>query len=246
VESKESWIGLRNNENKILIQFMFDSEDSWTLFYQEPKGEGSCTDEWCSDLSTKTVKELVKMFFSGKDLKTSPGIKIQVYEEYIKGFKDTKTIKECTKETKDKRTILESKFLNSGPEEICLNNKIASKDKIYLLRKLHGYLKEEAEELCNITEKEIKNAKLRAVKRKISQKAREQYGDVPSDDRQPISEDVQNKVWNRDGGKCVKCGSQEKLEFDHIIPVSKGGANTARNIQLLCEKCNREKSNKIG
>jgi hypothetical protein len=61
-----------------------------------------------------------------------------------------------------------------------------------------------------------------------------------------ISQSVKDKVWNRDEGKCVECGSKEKLEFDHIIPFSKGGANTYRNIQLLCEKCNREKSNNIG
>lgn len=64
--------------------------------------------------------------------------------------------------------------------------------------------------------------------------------------RRPITEEVQIFVWNRDGGKCVKCGSQENLEFDHIIPLSKGGGNTARNIQLLCASCNREKSNSIG
>ena len=61
-----------------------------------------------------------------------------------------------------------------------------------------------------------------------------------------ITQAVMDKVWNRDGGKCVECGSNEKLEFDHIIPFSKGGANTYRNIQLLCEKCNRSKSDKIG
>ncbi len=64
--------------------------------------------------------------------------------------------------------------------------------------------------------------------------------------RTPIPEEVQLFVWNRDGGKCVKCGSQENLEFDHIIPLSKGGGNTARNIQLLCASCNRAKSNTIG
>lgn len=61
-----------------------------------------------------------------------------------------------------------------------------------------------------------------------------------------IPQDVMDKVWNRDGGECVECGSNENLEFDHIIPFSKGGANTYRNIQLLCEKCNRSKSDKIG
>lgn len=61
-----------------------------------------------------------------------------------------------------------------------------------------------------------------------------------------ISQDVKDKVWNRDGGKCVECSSNENLEFDHIIPHSKGGANTYRNIQLLCEPCNRNKSAKIG
>ncbi len=60
-----------------------------------------------------------------------------------------------------------------------------------------------------------------------------------------ISEEVKTYVWRRDGGKCVRCGSKEKLEYDHIIPISKGGSNTARNIELLCEKCNREKSNNI-
>lgn len=64
--------------------------------------------------------------------------------------------------------------------------------------------------------------------------------------RKSIPQSVKDKVWNRDGGKCVECGSNENLEFDHIIPHSKGGANTYRNIQLLCEPCNRSKSAKIG
>jgi len=61
-----------------------------------------------------------------------------------------------------------------------------------------------------------------------------------------ISQEVKDSVWNRDGGVCVECGSNENIEFDHIIPFSKGGANTYRNIQLLCENCNRTKSDKIG
>ena len=60
-----------------------------------------------------------------------------------------------------------------------------------------------------------------------------------------IPEEVRYKVWRRDEGKCVKCGSRDKLEYDHIIPISKGGSNTARNIELLCENCNREKRDHI-
>lgn len=60
-----------------------------------------------------------------------------------------------------------------------------------------------------------------------------------------ISSKVRLEVWRRDYGKCVECGSKERLEYDHIIPFSKGGSNTARNIQLLCEICNRKKHNKI-
>jgi hypothetical protein len=67
----------------------------------------------------------------------------------------------------------------------------------------------------------------------------------PWQSREPIPEEVRFSVWRRDGGKCCKCGSDKKLEFDHIIPFSQNGSNTERNIQLLCEKCNREKSDKI-
>lgn len=63
--------------------------------------------------------------------------------------------------------------------------------------------------------------------------------------RPRISEPVRVEVWRRDGGKCARCGSRENLEYDHIIPISKGGSNTARNIELLCEKHNRSKSNNI-
>lgn len=60
-----------------------------------------------------------------------------------------------------------------------------------------------------------------------------------------IQDEVKREVWRRDEGKCMKCGSRESLEFDHIIPVSRGGGSTVRNIELLCEACNRKKNDSI-
>lgn len=64
-------------------------------------------------------------------------------------------------------------------------------------------------------------------------------------ERRTMSREVRMEVWQRDEGKCVECGSNEDLEFDHIIPHSMGGADTVRNIQLLCARCNNEKGASI-
>jgi hypothetical protein len=63
--------------------------------------------------------------------------------------------------------------------------------------------------------------------------------------RQPIPERVRHEVWRRDQSRCVDCRGRERLEFDHIIPISRGGSNTARNIELRCERCNRRKADRI-
>jgi len=63
--------------------------------------------------------------------------------------------------------------------------------------------------------------------------------------RNPIPEDVKLLVWARDSGHCVRCGSEQELHFDHVIPVAKGGGNIAENIQILCQICNLKKSDRI-
>lgn len=63
--------------------------------------------------------------------------------------------------------------------------------------------------------------------------------------RDPVPEDVRHFVWQRDGGQCQECGSAERLQYDHLIPWSLGGADTAENLRLLCADCNRLKSDSI-
>ncbi|MFI5258851.1 MAG: HNH endonuclease [Candidatus Limnocylindrales bacterium] len=103
----------------------------------------------------------------------------------------------------------------------------------------------------NLTPEEVETlltaADLRAARRlerartEVALATRSSRPSQDAPDRVPISDATKQSVWRRDGGKCVQCGSQRNLEFDHIIPVSMGGASTARNVQLLCEACNRAK-----
>jgi hypothetical protein len=51
-----------------------------------------------------------------------------------------------------------------------------------------------------------------------------------SQGRERLSPEVRRAVWIRDQGKCARCGNRERLEFDHIVPVSRGGSNTERNM----------------
>lgn len=60
-----------------------------------------------------------------------------------------------------------------------------------------------------------------------------------------IPQEVKQEVWQRDGGRCVECEATDYLEFDHIIPFSKGGASTVDNIQLLCRRCNLKKRDRL-
>ncbi|MCK6439725.1 MAG: HNH endonuclease [Planctomycetes bacterium] len=76
--------------------------------------------------------------------------------------------------------------------------------------------------------------------------AKDVYAPQPEGSRsRHIAESVKRKVFKRDKGQCVYCGWREELHFDHVIPFSRGGANTIENIQLLCKRCNLTKSDDI-
>jgi 5-methylcytosine-specific restriction endonuclease McrA len=59
--------------------------------------------------------------------------------------------------------------------------------------------------------------------------------------RESIAREVKLAVWQRDGGRCRDCGSDFDLQYDHVIPLSMGGASSVQNLQLLCGDCNRAK-----
>jgi len=64
--------------------------------------------------------------------------------------------------------------------------------------------------------------------------------------RRVIPTEVKIAVWVRDGGRCVVCGAQDELHFDHDVPYSKGGTSlTPENVQLMCARHNLAKRDRI-
>ncbi|HEX7490015.1 MAG TPA: HNH endonuclease signature motif containing protein, partial [Anaeromyxobacteraceae bacterium] len=68
----------------------------------------------------------------------------------------------------------------------------------------------------------------------------------PSASPRHIPAEVKRAVWTRDG-KCCQwpvasggvCGSTTRLEYDHIVPLARGGASTVSNIRILCATHNQ-------
>lgn len=69
--------------------------------------------------------------------------------------------------------------------------------------------------------------------------------------RSLMTRKLRNFIKERDNFTCCNCQNSTHaepnllLEIDHIIPVAKGGCTTEDNLQTLCWKCNRAKSDKI-
>lgn len=64
--------------------------------------------------------------------------------------------------------------------------------------------------------------------------------------RRHLSFATMMRIVRRDDYRCQHCQKKLKdneVEFDHIIPVSKGGSSEEHNLRLTCFDCNRDKSN---
>lgn len=60
-----------------------------------------------------------------------------------------------------------------------------------------------------------------------------------------ISDKARQQVYERDGWKCVACGTADGLTVDHKWPRIRGGGNALENLQTLCRPCNSAKNDAI-
>jgi len=56
---------------------------------------------------------------------------------------------------------------------------------------------------------------------------------------------TRQRVYERDGWACVRCGAVDDLTLDHKHPRSLGGAHTEDNLQTLCRSCNSRKGARV-
>jgi 5-methylcytosine-specific restriction endonuclease McrA len=74
-------------------------------------------------------------------------------------------------------------------------------------------------------------------------------GEHPTLKRARIPEWAKRAVFFRDRGRCCRCERDlggnyspvNRAEYDHIVPLFRGGLNDVTNLQLLCNECNNAK-----
>jgi CRISPR/Cas system Type II protein with McrA/HNH and RuvC-like nuclease domain len=52
------------------------------------------------------------------------------------------------------------------------------------------------------------------------------------------------RIFKRDGYSCQYCGSKKNLTIDHVMPRSRGGLNSWKNMVTCCFRCNSYKGDK--
>lgn len=96
---------------------------------------------------------------------------------------------------------------------------------------------------------ELKTPKIDALIEAISEKIR--FKKSAAGQRSLMTARLREYIKKRDNYTCKNCKVSTMdeanllLEVDHIMPVSKGGISIEENLQTLCWKCNRSKSNKF-
>lgn len=64
-------------------------------------------------------------------------------------------------------------------------------------------------------------------------------------DRPAIPDAVRQFIYDRDGRRCLHCGTTTELSLDHIHPYSLGGSDEPDNLQTLSRPCNSKKGARV-
>lgn len=189
----------------------------------------------------KDMPELEKKFASGELNLTNATMASQLFKgENIKDKETKKKIlKKLEGQTKKGAEKALQEFSSKKPEGQTLKLKVSDKT----LEKFEA-LK------CLLARKDLNQDQLldfmiTAATEKIEKKdvkprtAPEGRPRAQSPEARVVNTHLKRTIYARDKGKCQNCGSNYKLEFDHITPFAMGGKTTESNLRLLCFSCNQ-------
>ena len=107
-------------------------------------------------------------------------------------------------------------------------------------------------DLADTFDRALEIAIHKVEKRKFGAATRSRNRDNRSQNPRYIPMDVRRAVWMRDEGRCTfvseterRCTVTGNVEFDHVVPVARGGAATADNLRLLCRAHNQYEAERL-
>lgn len=61
-----------------------------------------------------------------------------------------------------------------------------------------------------------------------------------------LTEETINSIYTHQRGRCKYCGVRlrQRYAIDHVMPMSRGGANTPENIVAACIRCDKRKGSR--
>jgi hypothetical protein len=71
-------------------------------------------------------------------------------------------------------------------------------------------------------------------------------GETEGDEGLPVPDALHLSVWSRHRGRCVDCGSDERVNFDKILATSERRPETALNFELRCQTCRDRRTHNEG
>jgi len=121
----------------------------------------------------------------------------------------------------------------------------ATRDKLARARALLAHGAPAAED-AEVLDRALDALIARLEARKCGRSSKPRASVRPTASARHIPAHVRRTVWQRDGGRCTfhsddghRCDACAALEYDHALPVARGGESTVDNIRLRCRAHNQ-------
>lgn len=196
------------------------------------------------------IEYVIKYFYPNKSLYPEQILKLHILVEELATLKDAKQVIENYK--KDYH-----QYINDVPDYVMMEDEVGFYSRLGFANIDESVLAVEYEFSYTsgggmakrrftvpMTEETVVEL-IKALEEKLTARA------FTKEQRALMTYKLREFIKKRDNFTCCICGNSTStepnllLEIDHIVPVSKGGYTIEENLQTLCWKCNREKSNKL-